>query len=68
MGQLSVIIIGGGIAGLSLGWHLQRLGCTVSIIERDTVGSGASRAATAYLEPRTGSSGLRQIEWAALRQ
>ncbi len=68
MGQPPIVIIGAGIAGLSLAWQLQKLGQPVTVVGRGTAGSGASRAATAYLEPRTGGGGLREIEWASLRE
>ncbi len=66
MGQLPVIIIGGGIAGLSLGYELVQRGTKVVLLEQNTIGSGASGAASAYLEPRTGTGGLRDLEWACL--
>ncbi|NNF78598.1 MAG: FAD-dependent oxidoreductase, partial [Rhizobiales bacterium] len=66
MGQLPVIIIGGGIAGLSLGAELIKHGAQVIVLEQNEIASGASGAASAYLEPRTGTGGLRAIEWASL--
>lgn len=68
MGQLPVIIIGAGISGLSLAHALSARGEAVVVLEQDQIGSGASGAAAAYLEPRTGTGGLRAIEWAALEQ
>jgi sarcosine oxidase, subunit beta len=37
-----VAIVGAGITGLSLGWHLAQRGLSVVIAERDRVGAGAS--------------------------
>ena len=37
-----VLIIGGGFIGLSSAYYLNRAGCSVRIVEQDTVGSGAS--------------------------
>ncbi|MCP5080811.1 MAG: FAD-dependent oxidoreductase [Alphaproteobacteria bacterium] len=68
MGQLPVIIIGGGIAGLSLGLELTKRGADVTLLEQNEIASGASGAAAAYLEPRTGTGGLRAIEWASLEE
>ena len=65
--QPASIIVGGGIAGLSLAWELLKYGHCVSVVEQNTIGSGASGVASAYLEPRPGSGGLRAIEWASLR-
>lgn len=62
-----IIIVGGGIAGLSLGWHLSKKGEKVTVIEQHHVGSGASGAASAYLEPRLGTGAMRKLEWAAIK-
>jgi glycine oxidase len=45
------IIIGAGVAGLGIGWQLAEGGMDVAIVERDTVGSGASTAAAGMLAP-----------------
>jgi len=62
-----IIIVGGGIAGLSLGWCLSQKGQKVTVIEQHHVGSGASGVASAYLEPRLGSGPTRNLEWAAIK-
>ena len=46
-----VIIIGGGVIGLGIGWQLAKAGCTVSIYERDQAGRAASWAAAGMLAP-----------------
>ncbi|WP_443136826.1 glycine oxidase ThiO [Methylobacterium sp. Leaf85] len=46
-----VVIVGAGLIGLSAAWRLARAGLTVTVIERDTVGAGASLAATGMLAP-----------------
>jgi glycine oxidase len=61
-----IIVVGGGIAGLSLGWQLTRRGAAVSVLEQDRVGSGASGVATSYLEPRVGGGAMRALEWASV--
>ena len=61
-----IVIIGAGIAGLSLGWELAGSGADVTIFEKNTIASGASGAAGAYLEPRPGKGKLRALEWASL--
>ena len=46
-----VIIGGGGIIGLGIGWQLAKAGCPVSIYERDQAGRAASWAAAGMLAP-----------------
>jgi len=62
-----IIIAGGGIAGLSLAWHLIRHGEKVTLVEQHHAGSGASGVAFAYLEPRMGTGAMRALEWAGLK-
>lgn len=61
-----ILIIGAGIAGLSLGRQLVLSGAEVIIIDKGKAGGGASGAAGAYLEPRPGIGKLRALEWASL--
>jgi sarcosine oxidase subunit beta len=37
-----VLVVGAGITGLSIGWHLLGLGASVTILERSGIGAGAS--------------------------
>ena len=46
-----VIIVGGGIIGLGIGWQLAKAGCKVSIYERNQAGRAASWAAAGMLAP-----------------
>ncbi len=46
-----VLIVGGGVIGLSLGWRLAERGRSVTVFERDRVGRGASYAAAGMLAP-----------------
>ena len=62
-----IVIIGAGIAGLSLGWELLKAGQNVTIVEAGTIARGASGAATSYLEPRLGQTAMRKLEWACQR-
>ncbi|MCZ6678679.1 MAG: glycine oxidase ThiO [Candidatus Poribacteria bacterium] len=60
-----IIIIGGGVIGLGIGWQLAKAGCTVSIYERDQAGRAASWAAAGMLSPlaevNLNEGDLRQI-------
>ncbi len=44
-----VVVIGGGVIGLAIGWRLAAAGCPVTLFERDRVGRGASWAAAGML-------------------
>ncbi len=62
------VIIGAGIAGLSLGWELAKTGANITILEKGAVASGASGAAGGWLQPRPGKGKLRALEWASLNR
>ncbi|HEX5132560.1 MAG TPA: glycine oxidase ThiO [Candidatus Krumholzibacteria bacterium] len=47
----NVVIIGGGVIGLSLAWRLARGGTAVTILERDHMGRSASWVAAGMLAP-----------------
>jgi glycine/D-amino acid oxidase-like deaminating enzyme len=46
-----VVVIGGGIAGASTAYHLASMGVDVTLLERERVASGATRAAVGVLSP-----------------
>lgn len=47
-----IVIIGGGICGLGIGWRLVEQGADVTIIERDKAGQAATWAAAGMLAPQ----------------
>lgn len=47
-----IIIVGGGIAGLSSAWFLQKAGVDVLVLEKRRLCSGGSKAAGAFLSPK----------------
>lgn len=53
MTGLRVLVVGGGVIGLSTAWRLVRSGARVTLIERDRLGQGASRVAAGMLAPIT---------------
>lgn len=44
-----VIVIGGGVAGLSIGWRLAEAGAQVTLLERGEIGRGATWAAAGMI-------------------
>ena len=51
MTDKKIIIIGGGVIGLGIGWQLAKAGTAVTIYERSEVGRAASWAAAGMLAP-----------------
>ena len=49
--RTDVAVVGGGLIGLSIAWRLARTGHGVTVLERETIGAGASLAATGMLAP-----------------
>ncbi|WP_342164857.1 glycine oxidase ThiO [Methylobacterium sp. SD21] len=49
--RADVAVIGGGLIGLASAWRLASRGLSVTVIERGSIGSGASLAATGMLAP-----------------
>jgi glycine oxidase len=48
-----IVVVGGGIIGLAVGWQLLRRGAPVVLCERDTTGQAASRVAAGMLAPHS---------------
>jgi glycine oxidase len=65
-GSRDVLVIGGGAIGLSLAWRARERGMSVTVLERDTLGSGTSRVAAGMLAPvaeaEFGDAGRRVLE------
>ncbi|WP_375454951.1 glycine oxidase ThiO [uncultured Methylobacterium sp.] len=49
--RADVAIVGGGLIGLAIAWRLAEAGRSVVVVERGTIGCGASLAATGMLAP-----------------
>ena len=61
-----IVVVGGGIAGLSVAAALADAGAKVTVLEANRIAGGASGVATSYLEPRLGQTAMRRLEWEAL--
>jgi glycine oxidase len=48
---MKIVVVGAGIAGLSIGWRLAQSGAEVSVIERAQPGGGATLAAGGMIAP-----------------
>lgn len=51
--EAPVVIVGGGVIGLSIGWALQRAGCSTQLFERGPAGREASWLSAGMLAPQT---------------
>ncbi|MDE0689611.1 MAG: FAD-dependent oxidoreductase, partial [Candidatus Poribacteria bacterium] len=51
MKNKKIVIIGGGVIGLGIGWQLAKAGAAVTIYDRGQAGRGASWAAAGMLGP-----------------
>jgi glycine oxidase len=65
-GSPDVLVIGGGVIGLSIAWRARERGATVTVLERDSAGAGTSRVAAGMLAPvaeaEFGEGGRRLLE------
>jgi len=48
---IDVVVVGGGVIGLSVGWRAAQRGLRVTVIERDEPGGGTSRVAAGMIGP-----------------
>jgi len=46
-----MVVIGGGVIGLSVAWRARQRGMSVTLLERDAIAQGASRVAAGMLAP-----------------
>jgi glycine oxidase len=64
--RAEVVVVGGGIIGLSVAWRLARRGVAVELLERDGTGEGTSRVAAGMLAPiaevEFGEAGRRLLD------
>jgi glycine oxidase len=64
--RFDVVIVGGGIIGLSTAWRAARRGLSVAVLERERVGAGASSVAAGMLAPASeaefGTAAERHLE------
>src|SRR4051794_21331978 len=64
-----VVVVGGGIIGLACAWRAAQRGMSVTLLERDRLGGGASRVAAGMLAPVTeadfGEGALLELNLAA---
>jgi glycine oxidase len=61
-----VVVLGGGVIGLSVAWRARERGMSVTVLERDTLGAGTSHVAAGMLAPvaevEFGQAGRRVLE------
>jgi glycine oxidase len=65
-GPVDLLVIGGGVIGLSIAWQARGRGLSVTLLERDVTGGATSRVAAGMLAPvaeaEFGESGRRGLE------
>src|SRR5690606_14418255 len=61
MEEHPVVIVGGGVIGLSIGWELVRAGCRTVLFERDRAGRGTTWLGAGMLAPDA-EIGFEEIE------
>jgi glycine oxidase len=49
--RVDVVVVGGGVAGLTVAWRASARGLSVVVLERDLIGGGASHVAAGMLAP-----------------
>jgi glycine oxidase len=61
-----LIVVGGGVIGLSVAWQAARRGMSVTVLERDAAGEGTSRVAAGMIAPvaevEFGEAGRRLLD------
>lgn len=61
-----LLVVGGGVIGLSVAWRARQQGMDVTVLERDGLGEGTSRVAAGMLAPvaevEFGSAGRRLLD------
>src|SRR5262245_56991254 len=61
MNRVDFVIVGQGLAGMTLAWQLRRRGQHVLVIDRE--GGGSSRIAAGLITPVTGKRLARSWRW-----
>jgi glycine/D-amino acid oxidase-like deaminating enzyme len=56
---MHIAIVGTGLAGLAVGWHLLQLGLRVTFFDEKKIGQGASGVATGLVHPYVGEKARR---------
>jgi glycine/D-amino acid oxidase-like deaminating enzyme len=59
---VDVAVVGGGMAGISCAYQLDRAGYKVAVLERDEIGSGASGASSGVLYYGSGTNYVQAVE------
>jgi glycine oxidase len=65
---MKILIVGAGVAGLSIGWRLAQTGVNITILERGESGMGASFAAAGMIIPTAEMAGAPPAEIAFAEQ
>jgi len=58
---MNIAVVGRGLAGLAVGWHLLRLGCQVTFLDEKELGCSASGVAAGLMHPYAGDKARRRV-------
>ncbi len=62
MNSSHLIVLGGGVIGLSIAWEARRRGLRVTLLERNRIGGGASWTAAGILPPANPATSIDPID------
>lgn len=64
-GTADVIIVGAGVQGASLAFHLAHRGASVTVVERTSVGAGATGRSSGFVRMHYDLASEARLAWAS---
>src|SRR5438552_1495323 len=61
MASSDVVVVGGGVIGCSIAYHLAKRGASVTVLEREQLGIGSTKAAAGMLPPLAEASAMAPL-------
>jgi sarcosine oxidase subunit beta len=66
IGTADVVVIGAGVQGASLAFHLARRGASVAVVERSTIAAGATGRSSGFVRMHYDVEAESRLAWASL--